>query len=483
MNERLKRKCGLFMQPKEKQRNLKKSQWKIFIAGVRIKTQKEMKMKRFLSIVSVFFLISAMVFAGGNSESASSSSGADGQSKPLKFAIRASQQGRAEIEGLVAMAKENGIDVEMIVFPDAAAGEADKLLIALMAGDEFDIVMTANANLNPYYDAGLMTSLDELAESAGYDIKGIFGDYPPVYDGKYYGLPAFVDIAITIYNKDLFDRAGIPYPDRDNWTWEKFIEIGQKISALGDDIYGAYNPIWAHYNYMLAMQKGASHYKEDGSSNYDDPLFKEALQFYYDLGNKYHVNPEYLVQESRQMPLEYFTSGNVGMSVAGGWTTAWLTDHAKYPRTWKAGVLPMPYPEGYPKSTSVVVSSFWIPSTSTQKDLAFKCASLFAENMYLLGAGRIPARVDLPQEEIDRYIETDLLNAFAPDGITVEDIRAMWFDPDVKVFPEKVEGPAAAEINKIFMSEGGLYGIGEQDLDTTMRNIKEKADKAIENAR
>ena len=182
------------------------------------------------------------------------------------------------------------------------------------------------------------------------------------------------------------------------------------------------------------------------------------------------------------MPLEYFTSGNVGMSVAGGWTSVWLTDMEKYPRTWKAGVLPMPYPEGYPKSTSVVVSSFWVPETSTQKELAFKCAALFAENMYKMGSGRIPARVDLTQEEIDSYIENDLLNAFAFDGITVDEIRAMWFDPEVKIFDEKVTGPAAAEINKIFMTEGGLYGIGEQDLDTTMMNIKEKADKAIANA-
>ncbi len=438
------------------------------------------EMKRILCLLLIALLVISSVFAGGSKEASDNSEA--GQSKPLRFAIKASEAGRAENLRLVELAKENGIDVELVTYPDPGAGEADKLLISLMAGDEFDLVLSAHSNMNPFYDAGVMTCLDDLAADAGYDIAAVFGDYPAQFDGKYYGLPAFVDIAITIYNKDLFDRAGIPYPESEDWTWEKFIEVGQKISALGDDIYGAFNPLWAHYNYMLAMQKGASHYKEDGTSNYDDPLFKEALEFYYDLGNKYHVNPEYLVQESRQMPLEYFTSGNVGMSVAGGWTSVWLTDMEKYPRTWKAGVLPMPYPEGYPKSTSVVVSSFWVPETSTQKELAFKCAALFAENMYKMGSGRIPARVDLTQEEIDSYIENDLLNAFAFDGITVDEIRAMWFDPEVKIFDEKVTGPAAAEINKIFMTEGGLYGIGEQDLDTTMMNIKEKADKAIANA-
>ena len=52
---------------------------------------------------------------------------------------------------------------------------------------------------------------------------------------------------------------------------------GKKLTDEKAGIYGAYNPDWVHYNYMYAMQKGFSHYKEDGTSNYDDPLFKESV--------------------------------------------------------------------------------------------------------------------------------------------------------------------------------------------------------------
>jgi len=423
------------------------------------------------------------VSSGGPSSASTTGTSASennlGQTEPLRWAIKASEDGRQEIQNLIELAKENGIEVETIVLPDPVAGEADKLLVSLMGGESFDLILNTPANIIPYYNAGVLEPLDEYVQAAEYDVEKVFGQYPAKFDGQLYGLPAFVDTAVTLYNKSLFDQAGIPYPTAENWTWEEFIRVGKQITDESQGIYGAYNPLWAHYNYMYAMQKGAEHYKEDGTSNYDDPLFKEALKFYYDLGNVEHVTPEFLVQKSKQMPVDYFTSGKVGMSVAGGWTTVWLTDTEKYPRDWKAGLLPMPYPEGEEPSTSVVVSNFYIPSTSKQKDLAFKCARLFAENMYLMGGGRIPARLDLTDEQINTYIEESLVPSLANDGITVEDIRAAWFNPDIHPFDEKVVGSAASDINKAFTDEGGLYGIGEQDLDTTMKNIKARADKAI----
>ncbi len=429
-----------------------------------------MKKCSFLSVV--FVCITLISFAGCAKENVQ-------ESNVLRWAIMASQEGDAEYDNLIKLANENGFEVEMVVLPDPGAGEADKLLIALMGGESFDLILKPLGNVIPFINAGVLTPLQDLVKEADYNLDATFGDYIMSFEGVDYGIPAFVDTAITLYNKNLFDEAGIPYPTADEWTWEKFIEVGKKISDQSNNIYGAFNPLWAHYNYMYAMQKGASHFKADGTSNYDDPAFKEAIEFYYGLGNVEGVNPPYLLQKSRQMPIGQFASGNVGMSVAGGWTTNWITDKEKFPRDWKAGLLPMPYPEGYQKSTSVVTSGFYIPTTSKQKEAAFKCAVLFAENFYLMGGSRVPARVDLSEEEINTYIETKLHAALAPDGITVEDIKAAWFDPERYPFQEKVISSAAGDINKAFNDEGGLYGIGEQDIETTMKNIKATADNAI----
>ena len=99
-----------------------------------------------------------------------------------------------------------------------------------------------------------------------------------------------------------------------------------------------------------------------------------------------------------------------------------------------------------------------------------------------MGYGRIPARIDLTDAEIQDYIRDQILPALEPDGITVEDIQAMWFDPDVNIFDEKPVGTASTEIKNIIVDECGLYGIGEQSLDDTVTHIKTKADAAIETA-
>ena len=45
------------------------------------------------------------------------------------------------------------------------------------------------------------------------------------------------------------------------------------------------------YIYMYALQKGWVPYKADGTGNFDDPLFKESLEFYYGLGNTEKIQP------------------------------------------------------------------------------------------------------------------------------------------------------------------------------------------------
>ena len=438
-------------------------------------------MKKVTTFLGAVLLI-AVALTGISCNNASKKN-AGNEKVQLKWAVKASEAGRQEFQKMAELAeKECNVQIEIIPLPDPEAGEASKLLISLMSGDEFDIVEDAYANMKQFYEAGVIAEIEPLAKTAHYDIAKIFGDYPAKFDSKIYGLPAFVDKAITIYNKDLFDQANIPYPDPDTWTWEQFIEIGKRITDKNKNIWGAFNPAWVHYNYMYAMQKGFEHYKKDGMSNYDDPLFKEGVQWYYALGNTENVQPSYLVQKSKQMPIDYFTTGKVGMSVCGGWTTNWLIDTNKYPRTWKAGILPMPHPASEKKSVSVVISNVWIPSTSKNKQRAFEVVKLFAEKQYTLGYSRIPARIDLSDDEIQTYIKNELLPPLQADGISVEDIQKAWFDPAVVIFDEKPTGTASTEIRNLTADECGLYGIGEQSLDDTVKHIKEKADTAIKKA-
>ena len=103
-----------------------------------------------------------------------------------------------------------------------------------------------------------------LAELTGIDTSGYNTTALNAFsvDGKQYGVPGNFSNVVLIYNKDLFDKAGIAYPT-DDWTWDDAMEACEKISALGDDIYGIYQPITFNEFFKVAAQYGGGVLNED----------------------------------------------------------------------------------------------------------------------------------------------------------------------------------------------------------------------------
>ncbi len=120
----------------------------------------------------------------------------------LKWAVTETGASTGENVELIEKIKEDlGINIEFTIVPTPKDGEIDRTLVSLMAGDELDIVYSATPSLKIYQSAGVLTPLDELAENMGYDMKEVFGENLPVFDGAVYGLPAYSDIWLTFYNK------------------------------------------------------------------------------------------------------------------------------------------------------------------------------------------------------------------------------------------------------------------------------------------
>ena len=103
-----------------------------------------------------------------------------------------------------------------------------------------------------------------LAELTGIDTSGYNTTALNAFsvDGKQYGVPGNFSNVVLIYNKDLFDKAGIAYPT-DDWTWDDAMEACEKISALGEDIYGIYQPITFNEFFKVAAQYGGGVLNED----------------------------------------------------------------------------------------------------------------------------------------------------------------------------------------------------------------------------
>ncbi len=445
--------------------------------------------------------------AGGASSSGAQSSGsgsaaAADPSKPyagvtLHYAATDTEATGPEMQDIVAMVKEKtGINIEFTIIPKADTGEVDKRLVSLQAGDELDLIYGTTAQLKVFYDAGVLTPVDELAEAAGYDMEAVFGDSLPVYDdGQTYGLPAFNDIWCTFVNTKVFEEAGVEVPSAEGWTWEKYIETAEKLTNADEEIYGSLMLDYDAYNYMYGLQNGAEHYKADGTANYDDERFKESVEFFYSLGNDLKIQPDITTYKAGVYPWNAFTSTGVanedgsydnaqfGMFVCGGWVASMLPDAEKYPRDWTCTILPMPYPEGQEPSTLAVTGCYAIPATSQNKEAAFEALKCIAENQYTLGYGRVPARVDLTDDQIMDYIENNMVPTYeATDGISAEALKAAWFDNSRGILSEKVVGTADTTISQIWVDECLLYGMGQQDIDTTMQKLQDRANAAIQEA-
>lgn len=474
-----------------------------------------MKKRRALALILALALaVSLLAGCGGAASSTPAASTGDstpaGDSQPvaadpdkpyagvtLHYAATDTEATGAEMLDLVEMVREKtGINIEFTIIPKADSGEVDKRLVALQAGDELDLIYGTTAQLKVFYDAGVLTPVDDLASAAGYDMQSVFGGSLPVYsDGKTYGLPAFNDVWCTFINTKVFANAGVEVPSAEGWTWEKYIETARKLTNTDEEIYGSLMLDYDCYNYMYALQKGAEHYKADGTSNYDDPLFKESVEFFYGLGNELKIQPDITTYMAGVYPWNAFTSTGVanadgsydaaqfGMFVCGGWVASMLPNAEKYPRDWTCTILPMPYPEGEQPSTLTVTGCYAIPTTSKNPEAAFEALKCIAENQYTLGYGRVPARVDLTDAEIESYINDNMVPTYAEcDNIPAEAFKAAWFDSSRKVLSEKVVGPADTTISQIWTSEAPLYGMGQQDIDTTMQTILERANDAIQEA-
>ncbi|WJH37295.1 sugar ABC transporter substrate-binding protein [Paenibacillus sp. CC-CFT747] len=148
------------------------------------------------------------------------------------------------------------------------------------------------------------------------------------YDGKslgkgdLYGLPKDVGPWALAYNKELFDKAKVPYPPSEagKWTWDDFLNTAKKLTqdTNGDgktDIYGAANfplegAVWANGGDYVDYSTG--------KIKVDTPEFANAMQFVADLGLKHHVTPS---PEDAKAMNNYarFVAGKIGMFPMGPW--------------------------------------------------------------------------------------------------------------------------------------------------------------------
>jgi sn-glycerol 3-phosphate transport system substrate-binding protein len=177
-----------------------------------------------------------------------------------------------------------------------------KIQASKLAGSLPDVAVTEISSVPVLAALGAAQSLDRfIAASGGKQFLGRF--WPSMLlncgsNGKVYGLPFQRSTPVMYYNKDAFAAAGLD-PEKPPLTWDELINVAQKLTTREGGRttrWGIELPLEAFnwFYYALTYSNGGATLSADGTKVlWDQPKNIEALQFWYDLVNKYNVTPAY----------------------------------------------------------------------------------------------------------------------------------------------------------------------------------------------
>jgi multiple sugar transport system substrate-binding protein len=160
---------------------------------------------------------------------------------------------------------------------------------------------------------------------------------------KTIGFPAVVDNISLLYNKTVFDKAGVAYPTAD-WTWDDFRAAAKKITdkatqtyGYGYSVSGSEETTWQFWPHL--WQNGGSILSSDKkSATFDSKAGVDALTFLRDMAVT--DKSVYLDQTDTKFG-DLFVSNRIGMITSGPWELSDLkTGKTRY------GVVQLPGTKG-----------------------------------------------------------------------------------------------------------------------------------------
>lgn len=142
------------------------------------------------------------------------------------------------------------------------------------------------------------------------------------FDDKHYGVPKDISSIGLFYNKEIFDKAGEPYPD-ESWDWAKLKEVAKKLTDKDTGVYGfgAPNSNEAGYYSFVFSNKGEILSEDKKSTEITMPETQEALQWWIDFSLEDGSSPTTADFSENGME-NYFISGRLAMATFGSWQIA-----------------------------------------------------------------------------------------------------------------------------------------------------------------
>jgi multiple sugar transport system substrate-binding protein len=229
-----------------------------------------------------------------------------------------------------------------------------KLSTEFAAGNAPDVFWDHLAYFPQFVQQGQLMNLSPLIKQSNIDMSQY---YPTLvkewtYNGNVYGLPKDWDTIAILYNKQIFQKMGLPAPTSLTWNptdGGTFLQLAEKLTVdqngkhptdAGFDPkhivqYGFVsenNPQEGFWNF-IAMNGGTFLDKQFGQHFlFNQPPAVQALQFLVDLITKYHVSPSAAETNNNSGVAEQLFEGDhAAMIAAGSWELTAVSQQMSQP--------------------------------------------------------------------------------------------------------------------------------------------------------
>ncbi len=192
------------------------------------------------------------------------------------------------MQGLTAdfTAKNPDIQVEWVTLEENVLRQRVTTDIATKGG-QYDVLTIGTYEVPIWAKQNWLLPLDNLG--ADYDVDDLL---PAIrgglsMDGKLYAAPFYGESSMVMYRKDLMEKAGLTMPDAP--TWDFIADAARKMTDRANDINGIClrgKAGWGeNMAFLTAMSNsfGARWFDENWKPQFDQPEWKDTLQFYVDL--------------------------------------------------------------------------------------------------------------------------------------------------------------------------------------------------------
>jgi multiple sugar transport system substrate-binding protein len=322
-----------------------------------------------------------------------------------------------------------------LLFNGGNDGALQKTLAGLAAGSSPDIAYEYGSSMAALAGRSQVVDLSNKVKDSSFNWTDFysFERDAATSSGKVYGVPALVDNLALVYNKKLFDTAGLAYPT-ESWTWDDFRAAAKKLTDASRKQYG-----WAYVAdgsedttwRWLAMlwQAGGDLVSADGTkAAFDSPAGLKATQLLHDMAV---TDKSVYLDQGNGNYLNLFNSGKIGMLWTGPWDLSSINSDVSY------GVQILPAAEGTHSSIAGPDNWMVFNNGAAREQAAWTfltwLTSAQTHGEFTLATGDLPTRAS--ETKLDSY--TGYLAKYPGDAVFVLNLSNVTkARPNTKSYPQ-----------------------------------------------